>query len=114
MKWYAWVGIGVGVIVVGGIAASVLSRPSTAALPEGNVQPPMPQAGGRPTDAGAEVAAGVTGLLRDITRVAGEKVARDDAARERQRERERDDAIRLHAPKAGVSERNAEANDEFQ
>lgn len=113
MKWYTIVGIGVGVIVVGGIAASVLSRP-TAALPEGNVQPPMPQAGGRPTDAGAEVAAGVTGLLRDITRVAGEKVARDDAARERQREREHDDAIRLHAPKAGVSARNAEANDEYQ
>lgn len=109
MKWYAWVGIGVGVVVVGGIAASVLSRPSTAELPSGPIQGPMTPASGTPVDAGAEVARGVTNLLRDVAQIAGQKVARDDAARERARDRADAD---LHAPKDGVSARNREANEE--
>lgn len=110
MKWYHWAGIAVGVVVVGGVAASVLSRPSSPELPTGPIQPPPTGYQAPATDAGAEVARGVTSVLGEVTRAVSQKVARDDAARERQRDREAANA-ELHADK-GVAIRNAEANAE--
>lgn len=75
-----------------GVVYVVASASTANALAPGPLQP-NPYAGAPPAiDAGAEAARGITGILGQVIGAAAAKVARDDDARERARDRENDGA----------------------
>jgi hypothetical protein len=87
MKTWHWIAIGVGTVAVIAVVAKVAT--STSATE----QPAMtsPVGGVPPVQTGnveERVASGIFGILGQVTEGITAKVARDDAARERERERQ--------------------------